>query len=41
MEMWKVEIVCTFAHFINHQHVMRNDIAHSIIKSERVTTTGS
>ena len=41
MEMQNVEIVCTFAHCINHQHVKRKDIAHSIIKSERVITTGS
>ena len=41
MEMQKVEIVCTFAHFINHHHVMRNDVAHSIIKPERAITTRS
>jgi len=41
MEMQKIEIVRTFAHFIYHHHVMRNDVAYSIIKPERAMTTGS
>ena len=40
MEMQNVEIDCTLAHFINHQHVMRNDVAHRNIKPERAITTG-
>ena len=41
MEMQKVEIVCKLAHFINHHHVMRNDVTHSIIEPECAIATRS
>ena len=41
VKMQNVEFVRTFAHLINHQHEVRNDVAHGRIKAERAITTGS
>ena len=40
VKMNDVEFVRALAHLIDHKHEVRNGIAHRIIESERVITTG-
>ena len=41
VKMKNVEFLCALAHLINHQHEVRNDVAHGRIKAKRASTTGS
>ena len=39
--MKNVELLRALAHLINHQHEVRNDVAHGRIEAKRTSTTGS
>src|ERR1700683_345910 len=41
VKMENVELIRTLPDLINHQHEVRNDVAHCRIKAERTGTTGS
>src|SRR6185437_15002985 len=41
MKMKNVKLLGALAHPIDHQHKVRNDIAHGRIKAQRASTTGS
>ena len=40
MKMKNVELVCALPNLIDHQHEVRNDVAHCRIKAERTRATG-
>src|ERR1051326_8302986 len=40
MKMKDVEFIGALAHLINHQHEVRNDVAHCRIDTKRASTTG-
>ena len=41
VKMKNVELLRALAHLINHQHEVRNDVAHGRIKAQRTSATGS
>jgi hypothetical protein len=41
VKMKNVELLGALAHLINHQHEVRNDVAHGRIEAQRTRTTGS
>ena len=41
VKMKNVKLLRALAHLINHQHEVRNDIAHGRIEAQRARTTGS
>ena len=41
VKMKNVELLRALAHLINHQHEVRNDVAHGRIEAQRARTTGS